>query len=86
MRKYSGMLSIFMLVLTFLILQSLVGKDIGPLWVWIILVGYVASAAASWYSESGFWKKASSAILIVLPISFVLFILAFVFALRGHDF
>jgi hypothetical protein len=67
-------------------LQALVGKQIGQWWVWIIFIGYAASAAASWFSESGFWRKASAAILIALPIAFLTFILSFVFALRGNDF
>jgi hypothetical protein len=86
LRKYLGAVSIFLLILTFLLLQALVGKQIGQWWVWIIVIGYTASAAASWFSESGFWRKASAAILIALPIAFLTFILSFVFALRGNDF
>jgi hypothetical protein len=86
LKKYLGIVSIFILILTFLVLQALVGKQIGQLWVWIIGIGYVASAVASWYSESGFWRKASAAILIALPIAFLTFILSFIFALRGNDF
>jgi hypothetical protein len=86
MKKYLGIISIFILILTFLLLQALVGKQIGQWWVWIIVIGYVASAVASWYSESGFWRKASAAILIALPIAFLTFILSFIFALRGNDF
>ncbi|WP_175991494.1 hypothetical protein [Bacillus sp. Marseille-Q1617] len=86
MRKYLGVVSILILILTSLLLQALVGKQIGQLWVWIIVVGYVGSAAASWFSESGFWRKASATILIALPVAFLTFILSFIFALRGNDF
>jgi hypothetical protein len=86
MKKYSGIVSIFILVLTFAVLQALVGKQIGHLWIWIIAAGYAASAAASWYSESGFWRKASATILIALPIGFLTVVITFIFALRGNDF
>ncbi|MEL3971050.1 hypothetical protein AAEO50_02060 [Rossellomorea oryzaecorticis] len=86
MKKYLGIISILILILTFLLLQTLVGKQIGQWWVWIIAIGYTASAAASWFSESGFWRKASAAILIALPVAFLTIILTFIFALRGKDF
>ena len=57
LRKYLGIISILILIATYLILQSLVGKQIGHLWIWIIVIGYLASALASWYSKSGFWRQ-----------------------------
>ncbi|MGM0852503.1 MAG: hypothetical protein ACQEWI_07815 [Bacillota bacterium] len=86
MRKYFGIVSIFILIVTFLILQSLVGKQIGHLWVWIIGMGYVGSVLASWYSAPGFWRKASAAILVVLPVGFLIFIVLFMIGLRGSGF
>jgi hypothetical protein len=86
MRKYLGPVSIFILLLTFLVLQSLVGKQIGHLWLWIIVVGYAGSAIASWYSAPGFWRKASAVILVVLPVGFLLFIGLFIIGLMGSGF
>ncbi|MCA1060212.1 hypothetical protein LCL96_14835 [Rossellomorea aquimaris] len=86
MRKYLGLLSIFILLVTFLILQSLVGKQIGHLWVWIIAIGFAGAAFASWYSAPGFWRKASAVILVVLPVGFILFIVLFMVALMGSGF
>ncbi|MFC7786419.1 hypothetical protein ACFQWC_18130 [Rossellomorea sp. GCM10028870] len=86
MRKYNGLVSIFILIVTFLILQSLVGKQIGNLWVWIIAVGYIGSALASWYSAPGFWRKASAVLLVVLPVGFIIFIGLFIIGLIGFGF
>ncbi|EMR07219.1 hypothetical protein C772_00864 [Bhargavaea cecembensis DSE10] len=78
-----GILSIVILFVTYIILQSLVGKDIGSSWVIMILIGYSAAILASWYSESGFWRKVSAAILIVLPAGFLVIIAIFVLGLNG---
>lgn len=86
MRKYFGLLSIGILIVTFLILQSLVGKQIGHLWVWIILIGYFGATFASWYSAPGFWRKASAVILVVLPVGFILVVGLFIVGLRGSGF
>lgn len=83
MRKYIGIVSILILIVTYFILESLVGKQIGHLWVWIIVIGYLASALASWYSESGFWRKASATILIVLPVGYLVIITLFMFGMSG---
>ncbi len=83
MRKYSGILSIVILVVTYISLQSLVGKDIGSSWVFIVLIGYSSAVLASWYSESGFWRKVSAAILIVLPAGFLVIIAIFMLGLNG---
>jgi hypothetical protein len=85
-KKYLGLVSIGILVLTFLVLQTLVGKQIGHLWVWIILIGYIGSVLASWFSASGFWRKASATILIALPVAFLTVVLTFIFALHGEGF
>ncbi|MCU1807588.1 hypothetical protein NVV31_19565 [Cytobacillus firmus] len=81
MRKYLGIVSILILIATYLILQALVGKQIGHLWVLIIVTGYLASAIASWYSKSGFWRKASATILIVLPLGYLVIIALFMFGM-----
>ncbi|KPL58473.1 hypothetical protein [Rossellomorea vietnamensis] len=78
MRKYFGLLSLGILVVTFLVLQSLVGKQIGHLWVWIIAIGYVGAVISSWYSAPGFWRKASAVILLLLPLGFILMIGLFI--------
>ncbi|MEH7237649.1 hypothetical protein [Bacillus sp. JJ1562] len=78
MRKYLGIVSILILIVTYLILQTIVGKDIGQLWILIIAIGYLASAFASWYSTSGFWRKASATILIILPVAFLIFIIGMI--------
>ncbi|KZE37179.1 hypothetical protein AV656_11400 [Bhargavaea cecembensis] len=83
MRKYLGILSIAILVVTFIILQSLVGKDIGASWVFIILIGYSAAVLASWYSERGFWRKVSAAILIVLPAGYLIILAMFMLGMNG---
>lgn len=83
MKKYSGILSILILVGTYLILQSLVGKHIGQWWVFIIVLGYSASAFASWYSTRGFWRKASATILILLPVGYLVIIALFMLGLSG---
>ncbi|MEH7254315.1 hypothetical protein V7111_19520 [Neobacillus niacini] len=83
MRKYLGIVSILILIATYLILQSLVGKQIGHLWVLIIVIGYLASALAFWYSKSGFWRKASATILTVLPVGYLLIIALFMFGMSG---
>ena len=82
MRKYLGIVSIVILIATYLILESLVGKQIGRLWVWmIIVIGYLTATLASWYSESGFWRKASAAILIGLPVGFLVILVLFMLGL-----
>jgi|GEM_PF-3958738 hypothetical protein len=86
MKKYLGLVSIFILIVSFLILQSLVGKQIGHLWVWIIGIGYGCAALASWFSSPGFWRKASAAILVVVPVGFILFLVSFVIGLKGGEF
>ncbi|MEH7386438.1 hypothetical protein V7147_13680 [Bacillus sp. JJ1521] len=83
MRKYLGIVSILILIATYLILQSLLGKQIGHLWVLIIVIGYLASALASWFSKSGFWRKASATILIVLPVGYLVIIALFMFGMSG---
>lgn len=83
MRKYLGIVSIAILVGTYVILELLVGKQIGQLWVWIIVVGYLAAAIVTWYSESGFWKKASATILIGLPLGAIVILLSFIFGMSG---
>ncbi|MGD6968752.1 hypothetical protein ACQCVP_20240 [Rossellomorea vietnamensis] len=83
LRKYLGMVSILILIATYLILQSLVGKYMGQWWVVIIVIGFVSSALASWYSESGFWRKASATILIALPVGYVIIIALFIFGMSG---
>ncbi|TWT06482.1 hypothetical protein FQV26_01315 [Planococcus sp. CPCC 101016] len=83
MRKYLGIVSLLFLLATYLILDSLVGKQIGQLWVLIIVIGYLASAIASWCSPSGFWKKASLAILIALPVGYLLILIVFMLGLSG---
>ena len=83
MRKYLGIVSILILIATYLILESLVGKRIGHLWVWIIGIGYLASALASWYSESGFWRKASATVLTGLPVGYLVILVLFVFGMSG---
>jgi len=82
LRKYLGIISILILIATYLILQSLVGKQIGHLWIWIIVIGYLASALASWYSKSGFWRQASATILIVLPVGYLVIIALFMIGVR----
>ena len=82
LRKYLGIISILTLIATYLILQSLVGKQIGHLWVWIIVIGYLVSALASWYSKSGFLRKASATILIVLPVGYLVIIALFMIGVR----
>jgi hypothetical protein len=77
------MVSILILIATFLILQSLIGKQIGHFWVLIIVIGYLASALASWYSKGGFWRKASATILIVLPVGYLVIIALFMFGMSG---
>ncbi|OXS64503.1 hypothetical protein [Rossellomorea vietnamensis] len=86
MRKYFGLLSIGILIGTFLVLQSLVGKQVGHLWGWIIAIGYVGAAWASWYSDPGFWRKASAVILVLLPVGFILVVGLFIVGLRGAGF
>ncbi|MGM0865883.1 MAG: hypothetical protein ACQEWF_14520 [Bacillota bacterium] len=86
MKKYLGLVSIFILIVTILILQSLVGKQIGHLWVWIIGIGYGCAALASWFSAPGFWRKASAVILVVVPVGFIIFIVLFVIGLMGAGF
>ncbi|RDW17674.1 hypothetical protein CWR45_10025 [Oceanobacillus chungangensis] len=81
MRKYLGIISILVLVATFLTLQSFVGKQIGNLWIWIILIGYLVATLASWYSKSGFWRKASATILIILPVGYLILLVLFIFGL-----
>ena len=81
MQKYLGIVSIVILIATYLILESLVGKQIGHLWVWIIVIGYLSSALASWYSERGFWRKASVAVLIGLPIGYLAILVLFMFGI-----
>ncbi len=83
LRKYLGMVSILILIATYFILESLVGKYIGNWWIWIIIIGYSASALASWYSKSGFWRKASATILIVLPVGYLIIIALFIFGMSG---
>jgi len=83
LRKYLGIVSILILIATYLILQSLVGKQIGYLWVVIIVIGYLASAIASWLSTSRFWKKASATILIVLPAGYIVIIALFMLGSSG---
>ncbi|RWZ60607.1 hypothetical protein EQV77_04745 [Halobacillus fulvus] len=84
MRKYLGVVSILILIATYLILQTLFGTQIGQLWVLVIIaIGYVASALASWYSKSGFWRKASATILIVLPVGYLVIIALFIFGMSG---
>jgi hypothetical protein len=86
LRNYLGIVSILILAFTYFILQSLVGKQIGHLWIWIIVMGYLASVLASWYSKSGFWRKASATILILLPVGYLAFILLFMIGLQGNGF
>ncbi|MCR8849295.1 hypothetical protein NQ095_12815 [Rossellomorea sp. SC111] len=86
MSKYFGLLSISILIVTFLILQALVGKQIGHLWLWIIAIGYIGAVCASWYSAPGFWRKASAVILVVLPVGFILVIGLFIAGLMGSGF
>ncbi|OAT85945.1 hypothetical protein A6P54_17475 [Bacillus sp. MKU004] len=86
MKKYLGLVSIGILILTFIVLQSLVGKQIGHLWVWIMLIGYFGAVLASWFSSSGLWRKASATILIALPLAFLTVVLTFIFALQGEGF
>ncbi|MGM0898204.1 MAG: hypothetical protein ACQEV0_09895 [Bacillota bacterium] len=83
MRKYLGIVSILILVVTFLVLQSLVGKYIGQAWIWIIGIGYVSAALASWYAASGFWRKASATILIILPAAYLIVLGVFILGLYG---
>lgn len=84
MRKYLGVVSFLILISTYLILESLVGKQIEQFWVLLILaIGYLASALASWYSKSGFWKKASATILIVLPVGYLVIIALFMLGMSG---
>jgi len=83
MRKYLGIVSIIILIGTYLLLESLVGKQIGHLWVLVIVIGYLASAIASWYSKNGFWRKASATILIALPVGYLVIIGLFIFGMSG---
>ncbi|RLQ94504.1 hypothetical protein [Falsibacillus albus] len=83
MRKYLGIVSILILIATFFILQTLTGKYIGHLWLWIIAIGYISAAAASWFSTSGFWRKASAAILILLPVGYIAIIVLFMIGLAN---
>ncbi|HWL23447.1 MAG TPA: hypothetical protein VNR38_06820 [Ureibacillus sp.] len=83
MRKYLGIVSIIILIGTYLLLESLVGKQIGHLWVLVIVIGYLASAIASWYSKNGFWRKASATILIALPVGYLVIIGLFMFGVSG---
>jgi hypothetical protein len=83
MRKYLGIVSISILIVTVVILQLLVGKQIGHLWMWIMSVGYIGAALSSWYSEPGFWRKASAVIVVVLPVGFLVFIVLFIVWVNG---
>ncbi|EDL66594.1 hypothetical protein [Bacillus sp. SG-1] len=83
LKNYLGMVSILILIATYTLLQSLVGKYIGHWWVVIIVIGFVASALASWYSKSGFWRKASATILIALPVGYLIILALFIFGLSG---
>ena len=83
MRKYLGIVSIIILLGTYVVLELLVGKQIGHLWLWIMVVGYLAAAVVTWYSESGFWKKASATILIALPLGAIVILFSFMFGISG---
>ncbi|MGO1060108.1 hypothetical protein ACTL32_13315 [Planococcus sp. FY231025] len=83
MRKYLGFVSILILFVTFLILQSLVGKYIGQWWIFLIVAGYLSAAIASSMSSNGFWKKASTAVLILLPVAYLLYLGIFMLGLYG---
>lgn len=77
MRKYLGIVSILILMITFIIVNYLVDQEIGYLWAFVIAGGYIASVLASWYSTSGFWRKSSATILIVLPVGYIILIVLF---------
>ncbi|MFZ3590125.1 hypothetical protein ACOI1C_12800 [Bacillus sp. DJP31] len=81
MRKYSGVVSILILIGTFLFLQVSIVEQNENLGVSIIAIGYLASAFASWFSTSGPWRKVSAIILILLPVGYLAFILLFAFAM-----
>ncbi|OCS84606.1 hypothetical protein [Caryophanon tenue] len=83
MRQYLGIIAIIMLLGTYLVLELLVGKQIAHLWVWIMVVGYLAAAIVTCYSESGFWKKASATILIALPLGVIVMLCSFMFGISG---
>jgi hypothetical protein len=78
LRKYLGFVSILILIATYLILQFFVGKQIGHLWVWIIGIGYLSSAIASWYSPRGLWRRLSATILIIIPVGYLIVFLLFI--------
>ncbi|NRD77295.1 hypothetical protein HPT25_07260 [Bacillus sp. BRMEA1] len=87
MRRYLGIVSIVILIVTYLILQSLVGKKTGNFWILITFIGYLSSVLSSWYSTSGFWKMASATILILIPAGYlVVFILFLVGVSTGSGF
>ncbi|MGE7182665.1 hypothetical protein ACQKKK_01435 [Peribacillus sp. NPDC006672] len=77
MRKYLGIISILILIGTYFIFY-IPGIDKLPLPYWFLyvflLTGYIAAAFASWYSHSGFWRRASATILIILPIGFIIIV------------
>ncbi|MEC2057417.1 hypothetical protein I6J18_04515 [Peribacillus psychrosaccharolyticus] len=77
MRKYLGIISILILIGTYCIFY-IPGIDKLPLPHWFLyvffLTGYIAAAFASWYSHSGFWRRASATILIILPIGFIILV------------
>ncbi|XXM73199.1 hypothetical protein ACQ0QQ_04665 [Lysinibacillus sphaericus] len=51
-----------------------------------MLIGYFGAALASWFGDSGFWRKASAVILIALPVGFLVLTGLFIFALQGEGF
>jgi hypothetical protein len=83
LRKYLGIVSILILIATYFILQSLVGKMVGNLWIWVIAIGYLSSVLASWFSTSGFWRKASGTVLIIIPLVYLVTIILFIFGLSN---
>lgn len=83
MRKYLGIVSILILIVTYFVLQSLVGKEIVNLWIWIIAIGYLSSLIASWYSTSGVWRKASATILIIIPVGYLVIVILFIIGLSN---
>ena len=79
MRKYSGVISILILIAIFLTFKiPNIGKVLPSWCFWYVLIfGYSASAFASWYSPSGFWRKASATILIIIPAGYLVVVVLF---------
>ncbi|MDN3018957.1 hypothetical protein PH210_22555 [Paenibacillus sp. BSR1-1] len=80
MRKYSGIFSILILIAIFVIFKIPHAGELLPSWsFWFVLIfGFASAVIASWYSPSGFWRKASAAILIMIPVGYLVVFILFI--------